>query len=209
MTDIEKLSIALKSDFFGIEKNNNFGWGNQSLNILDCVISLNRRYKSFVEPRIYEFSRNHPEIIELSSLISLINQYQSCYDFVKQELNYNDSARSETLYGVIHYFFQIQAEFNGDNEFVRLQQWAQSVEPNNYLQVNVKGFGLAGYQYMRMLFGAQTTKPDVHIRNYVSEAIGKKVNDTTALDLLEKAALLAGLPIREVDGAIWESRARK
>jgi len=209
MTDIEKLSIALKSDFFDIEKNNNFGWGNQSLNILDCVISLNRRYKSFVEPRIYEFSRNHTEIIELSSLISLINQYQSCYDFVKQELNYNDPARSETLFGVINYFFQIQDKYNGDTEFNRLQQWADSVVPENYLSVNVKGFGLAGYQYMRMLFGAQTTKPDVHIRNYVSEAIGKKVNDTTALDLLEKAALLAGLPIREVDGAIWELRARK
>jgi hypothetical protein len=110
---------------------------------------------------------------------------------------------------VINYFFQIQAEYDSDTEFNRLQQWARSVVPENYLSVNVKGFGLAGYQYMRMLFGAQTTKPDVHIRNYVSEAIGKKVNDTTALDLLEKAAFLAGLPIREVDGAIWESRARK
>ena len=29
--------------------------------------------------------------------------------------------------------------------------------------VGVRGFGLAGFQYMRMLFGAQTAKPDIHI----------------------------------------------
>jgi hypothetical protein len=59
-----------------------------------------------------------------------------------------------------------------------------------------------------MLFGAQTTKPDVHIRNFVSEVIGRKVNDQLALALLEQAAANANLPLREVDGAIWRERAR-
>jgi hypothetical protein len=66
-----------------------------------------------------------------------------------------------------------------------------------------------GFQHLRMLFGAQTTKPDVHIRNFVSEVIGRKVNDYTALALLEQASAQTNLPLHEVDGAIWSERGRK
>jgi hypothetical protein len=73
----------------------------------------------------------------------------------------------------------------------------------------VPGFGLGGFQYLRMLFGAQTTKPDVHIIRFVSEAIGRKIADIKALYLLERAAKQAGLPIRELDITIWETGARR
>jgi len=59
-----------------------------------------------------------------------------------------------------------------------------------------------------MLFGVQTTKPDVHIIRFVSEVLGKKVNDVTALSLLERAAKQTGLPLREVDNIIWLARSK-
>ena len=89
-----------------------------------------------------------------------------------------------------------------------MENWAEWTRPGDYLAVGVKGFGLAGFQYLRMLFGAQTTKPDIHIMRFVAEHIGRPVTDIQALYLLEKAARLAGLPLRELDAAIWESRAR-
>lgn len=59
-----------------------------------------------------------------------------------------------------------------------------------------------------MLFGAQTTKPDVHIVRFVSEIVGRKVSDVQALYLLERAAVRTGLPVRDLDVAIWEASAR-
>jgi hypothetical protein len=60
--------------------------------------------------------------------------------------------------------------------------------PGDYLSVAARGFGLAGFQYLRMLFGAQTTKPDIHIIRFVSTIIGRKVTDVQALYLLERTA---------------------
>jgi hypothetical protein len=59
-----------------------------------------------------------------------------------------------------------------------------------------------------MLFGVQTTKPDKHITDFVSEEIGRRVSQEEALYLFEQAAKQAGLPIRQADNAIWEQRSK-
>ena len=90
-----------------------------------------------------------------------------------------------------------------------LHTWAISVKPHDVAVVGVRGFGLAGYQYLRMLFGAQTTKPDVHVKRFVSQALGRKVGAKDALALLEQASAQAGLPLRAVDGVIWQEQSQK
>jgi len=76
------------------------------------------------------------------------------------------------------------------------------------LRDGIYGFGLSGFQYLRMLFGADTTKPDRHIRSFVEKCIGAQVSDWRALQLMEHAAKRVGRSLREVDHAIWESYAR-
>jgi hypothetical protein len=51
-----------------------------------------------------------------------------------------------------------------------------SVRPGDSYFLGIKGFKLSGFQYLRMLFGAQTTKPDVHIVKFISEIVGRKVH---------------------------------
>ena len=65
-----------------------------------------------------------------------------------------------------------------------------------------------GFQYLRMLFGANTCKPDLRIRQWVGEALGRKVSDIVALKLMEGAALEAGVLLRDADTTIWEMKAR-
>lgn len=101
-----------------------------------------------------------------------------------------------------------QCDYDGHSEADRLRQWALAASPGDYILVGVKGFGLSGFQYLRMLSGAQTSKPDVHIRRFVSKVIGRRVSDHVALALLERAAKRAGLPLRAVDGAMWEQHLR-
>jgi len=68
----------------------------------------------------------------------------------------------------------------------------------------VHGFGLAGFQYLRMLFGAQTAKPDIHIRRFVADAVRHRVSDAEALTLLEAAAREEGLRLADLDYSIWQ-----
>jgi len=59
-----------------------------------------------------------------------------------------------------------------------------------------------------MLFGAQTAKPDVHVRRFVSEAVGCTVGNAKALILLEIAAKRLGWSLLALDNEIWELRAQ-
>lgn len=209
MNDIEKLAKVLSQKFGKVKLRKDYGWSYPALNVLDCVLSLNRGYYTFVVPRIETFSENRPQVTELRDLYRLIKKYPNPLAFSIKELQYNHRERAITLLGVVRYLLKVQRRYRRKTERARLHAWALSAKPADLNDVGVTGFGLAGFQYMRMLFGAQTTKPDIHIKRFVSEVVGRSVNDFAALTLLEQAARRKGLLIREVDGAIWRSRARK
>lgn len=183
-------------------------WGMPPLDVLDCVLSLNRRYDRFCLPRVQSFSDRHPEIDSLQGLLSLIRSYPSLREFSIRELNYDDGPRAETLVGVLNYLLTAQKSITGDSEAERLLQWAESVKPQDYLSIGVRGFALAGFQYLRMLFGAQTAKPDVHIIRFVSRAVGNEIGDAAALSLLEEACAVLEWPLLDFDQEVWEKGAQ-
>lgn len=208
MTEVEKVAEVLSARYEHVRANATAVWPCSAQRVVDCVLSLNRPYNSFVKPRVEAFGSRHPEIGSLSALSGLVARYESPHAFSAKELDYNDRRRAETLVGVLAYLLDAIVDHPGVTEDDKLQHWATWCRPGDYLTVGVPGFGLAGFQYLRMLFGAQTAKPDVHIVNFVSEIVGRKVTPVQALNILERAAKLSGLPLREVDAAIWNERAR-
>lgn len=209
--DLDKLTDALatlQAQTGGFKDRPNFGWGCPSLNVLDCVLSLHTRYDAVVLPRIRNFEAKFPDVRDLAGLQEQMSRYGTPLEFFQRELNFNGARKSEMLRGVISYLLTVQNTCEGATEYDRLAGWAQSVKPQEAYQVGVPGFGLAGFQYLRMLFGAQTTKPDVHVRRFVADAVRRPVTDWEALALLDQAAARAELPLREVDGAIWARAAR-
>ena len=209
MNEVEQLVDVLRQQFLSISPPPDAVWARSpAVKVIDCVLSLNRHYDRMVLPRVQHFTRNHPEIQTLSQLHALMARYASPLAFSITELDYYHQRRAETLLGVIDYLLEVQHEHEGCTETERLERWAVWARPGDYLAIGVPGFGLAGFQYLRMLFGAQTTKPDVHIIRFVSDAVHRKVTDVQALYLLERAAKCSGLPIRELDIAIWEASAR-
>ena len=192
----------------GLPVGKSTNWGVPPLNVLDCVLSLNRHYDSFCLPRVQNFKKRHPEIESLQALLSIIRSYQSPLEFSIQELDYRDEARAKTLVGVLNYLVAEQRSIMGDSESDRLLQWADSVKPQDYVSVGVRGFGLAGFQYLRVLLGAQAAKPDVHIQRFVSDAVGSEVADTEVLSLLEEACAVLKWPLTDLDYAVWEKLAR-
>lgn len=184
------------------------GWSAPALDVLDCVLSLNRHYDKFCLPRVEKFRKTHAEITTLASLLELIESYPTPLDFSEKELGYHDEQRAATLAGVVKSLLQAQKAFNHSEETSRLKAWAQSVKPGDYEKFGVRGFGLSGFQYLRMLFGVQTIKPDVHIRRFVSDAVGRPVGDEDALALMEVAGKHLEWPLSRLDYAIWDRGAR-
>lgn len=211
VNDIDRVATAI-SRKYGHRKKDSFDYGwsmTSALCTMDCVLSLNRRYDAFVYPRIVSFKEKNPQTQTLEHLRDLMGDFQSPGDFMQSELNYNDIARARVLSEVIDYLLYEQTEYTGDNEFQRLTKWAGAVRPGDAFFTGIKGFGLAGFQYLRMHFGAQTAKPDVHIQNFISDIVGRRVNDVTSLVILERAAKKSGLSLRTVDSEIWIERARR
>jgi hypothetical protein len=209
MTEQQKLISKLQDLFpVGPPAERILGWGNPPLDVLNCVLSLHRPYYSFCYPRVEKFSNRHRDVQSLQALLSLIQLYQSPLEFSTRELDYRDEARAEILVGVLNYLLAAQLSFEGDSVEERLRKWAESSKPQDYALVGVSGFALSGFQYLRMLLGAQATKPDVYIRRFVSAAVGYKVSDVKAQSLLEEACGTLKWPLSDLDYTVRETLAR-
>lgn len=209
MTDVEAVIETLRTGFPSPPPRETVGWGgNPVLNVLDCVLSLNRHYDRVVLPRVKRFAEKHSGVETLQALQDLMRPYPSPFEFSAAELDYKDSRRADTLRGVVNYLLDIERDFPGSSELQRLKAWAAWARPGDFAFSGVRGFGLAGFQYLRLLFGANTAKPDVWICRFVSKCVGRPVSAAEALFLLERAAKRANFRLRDIDAAIWSESAR-
>ena len=207
--EVAQLVDVLQKLGSNIAPSQDAAWTNPvAVKIIDCVLSLNRPYDRFVVPRLELFKTKHPQIITAAQLAEAMAAYSDANAFVEQELNYKHVERAVILDKVVQFVCQITSTHAGEDEELILQQWAKSAPPDGYKSLKIRGFAIAGFQYLRMLFGASTTKPDVHIIGFVTECIGRKVNEIESLRLLEEASARAGVSLLDVDTTIWELRAR-
>ena len=172
---------------------------------LDATLSINRKYYTFVVPRITYFQNKYPNILKLDELVELINtvgvqNFSECW-------NYNHPERVRILHDLCNRLIEISNLYEGDNELISLRKWANDTRVLDYDKFGVKGIGFATYQYIRMLLGANTVKPDVHIKNKISEIVGRKVNDKYAVQLFESACGDLKLNIADVEHYIWNENA--
>ena len=174
-----------------------------AVRVIDCVLSLNRPYKTFVVPRLNAFMGNHPEIRQVTELADLMASYPTPHAFVQQELNYNHEDRARILHEVVLFLCSIIQQTSTIPEEEALKQWAVQAQSQTN-RLSIRGFGVAGFQYLCMLFGADTTKPDIYIIRFVSKLLNRNVSDLEARDLLKAACERVGVSVRAVDKLIWE-----
>lgn len=172
--------------------------------VIDCVLSLNRDYNKIVVPRLNRFERNCPLVRTVTELQATIAQFPGPEAFMSQTLHYDHPDRANTLSGVVNWLVPIAGEGLEQEQLPRLTQWAVEARPSNYRDVHVRGFGLAGFQYLRMLFGACTIKPDVYVLRFVRRQLGR-CSPENSIALLEALARSVGLCARHLDLTIWEA----
>ncbi len=85
-----------------------------------------------------------------------------------------------------------------------LRAWARRTTFEEDFRGQVKGLGIAVYHALLMRLGVDTVKPDVHVLRFVSDAIGRKVNEAEAIAALHDAAAAVGISAARLDWSIWE-----
>jgi hypothetical protein len=209
-SDHDRLVSAFRELSPSIQTSADPAWSREpALRVIDCVLSLNRNYDRVVVPRLDSFARERPLVKSVSDLDLEIGKYRSPDDFVREALNYNHRERADILAKVTKWLVGIGRSQSPARQLVNLETWARSASFDSDQAPRIRGFGLAGFQYLRMLFGANTTKPDIRICCWVAKKIGRSVTPGAALvALLESAATEAGVSLRDADTTIWEMLSR-
>jgi hypothetical protein len=204
--DVERLAFNIRTINLLAPKSRDRAWVRcPAIKVIDCVMSLNRDYDHFVVPKLDKFEQNYPEVRTVHELKKLMQSFPSVKDFVATSLGIKDPRRAATLEGVVAWMCGVGGQGTPEEQCARLHNWALTANPADYSYLGIPGFGLAGFQYMRMLFGANTTKPDKSIRRFVEQATKRKASNIFALKMLEHAAQRADVDLRNVDSKIFQS----
>lgn len=205
--DLNKLKKFISKVEIKSDNNNNLGtYQNAVLICLDAVLSINRQYYRFVVPRISYFQENYSDIDSLEKLLRVLEN-EKIIGFSKY-WNYKHDERTKTLYNLTKKMIVIADNYKYLNELEALKTWAKEVTPVDYKAFNVPGIGLATFQYIRMMLGAKTVKPDVHIKRIVSHVLNKKINDINTITLFEKACNELKLNTAAVEHSLWLTKAK-
>lgn len=111
---------------------------------------------------------------------------------------YHHWRRAQELRGLVAYFRERNV-----TDLAALKAWAVVSTSDDFVG-HIKGLGTAVYHGLVMRLGVETVKPDVHILRFVSDAIGRPVNELEAVESLEEVAERLDLSPRVLDWSIWE-----
>lgn len=175
-----------------------------AIKVIDSVISQALNYKTTVYPRLVGFKKNHPDVKSVRQLADLMASYQTPLEFLTAEVDLGHRRKAGAIDGLVKYFCGLIEASPTVPEEETLKQWAITTEPENHKKLNIKGVGIATVQYLRMLFGADTSKPDVHIMNFIHDTIDEELSEDECILLIEGVASYLEVSERDVDGAIWD-----
>ena len=179
-----------------------------AVKVLNSVLSLGMNYRTVVKPKLDAFQENNPNVIQVSDLANLIAHYPTPIDFLVQEfVGYKHKPRNimkaNAIDTVTNYLCSVVSESPEVSEEVAIGQWAITVKPEGYYRLGIKGFKIAGFQWLRMLFGADTVKPDRHIVNFLSDTLNQPISPLESVELIEKTSAHSEVSARDIDRIIW------
>ena len=174
-----------------------------AVKVIHSVISQGLNYRTTVYPRLVDFKKNRPDVKSVRQLADLMTSYTTPLEFLTEEVNLKNKLKAGAIDGLVKYLCGLIEASPTVPEEETLKQWAIHVEPDSYKELNIKGVWIATFQWLRMLFGADTSKPDVHIMNFINDTIDQKLSESECVLLIEGVALHLEVSERDVDGAIW------
>jgi hypothetical protein len=177
---------------------NEYEYNNPVLTLIDAVLSINRKYDSFVIPRI--------ELVRQSGINSfdqLDNELSKGNEYFMQLWNYKHPERVDLLRRLLKYYQEFKSNNNIKNDLDVIKEWGKQSSVEQFKEWNVKGIAFTTYQYLRMLCGSDTVKPDVHVLRIIENGLGRRVSPKDTVLMIENISKEIKCKARDLDHAIW------
>jgi len=168
----------------------------------DAILSVRRNYKVVVRPIINRIQNHKLHEKSLEQLVQFIDEHGS--QRLMDLWEYQDKERVVRLRSLSQKFMGLKAKLNAGDDLETLRLWANGAVPEDSKTFRIKGVGIATFQYLRILSGVDTVKPDVHLHQAVMDAIGSRCSDFDLIRLIEATARRMEVPARKFDYAVWE-----
>lgn len=175
--------------------------------VMDAVGSASGlNYADIVKPNVEQFCDEFIETGRVASFTDMVTLEDNA-DF-EEEFTIG---RPELAYKIPQALLdQTQQE---TDDLTILQEWAESATPESYRcdpVGDIKGIGLATFQYLRMIAGANTAKPDIQVKRFIEtlerEHPELEVNAGGPLERLHSVQWLAdqtSYSMVEIDQIAW------
>ena len=179
-------------------------------NVIDTVLDFQMHSKVVVASREH-FYRNHI-IRSHKGLLSIVSKFPNTkagnLRLAQHLWGYNHWTRANFLRELL-----LQLDRRGIRNQTALKKWFTCAD----FERDVKGkfktkkhsIGIALFHWLQLRLGVDTVKPDVHIRNFVSQTIGRQVSSIDAVTGLVAAAKKLRRKAYRLDAAIWHYQREK
>ena len=190
----ENPDLIAKANALGQKYQNQRG-----LMIVDCVASRQRRYDSYVVPKLIPLYVSKAEDLSIQSLAKKAPSWMPLRD-----------GEARTMKQVAQVLLKYGENSSVTDENKLCTKWASDELAHNEI-LEIKGIGPALLQYLRMLSGANTLKVDVRIIEELRK-LALPVEWFTSDGLLKLCADLAreaGCTMVELDQVLWHTNSTR
>ena len=174
-----------------------------AVKVIHSVISQALNYETTVYPRLVGFKKNRPDVKSVRQLADLMASYTTPLEFLTEEVDLKNRVKAGAIDGIVKYLCGLIEASPAVPEEETLKQWAIEAEPDDYKKLGIKGVKIATFQWLRILFGSDTSKPDVHVMNFIHDTIDQELSKNDCILLIEGVASYLDVSERTVDAAIW------
>lgn len=159
--------------------------------LADAVLQPGLDYRSVVEPRVQRLAREYPSASSITGLVEILD---------RQEVKLVLGIANVRKCGVFRSLTNLLRN-DGVESTVELRAWLERVDTRSKL-LAIHGVGPKTASYLKVLVGLPAIAIDVHLRRAAEEA-GVHRTDEDLERLYTEAASRSGIPLTELDGALW------
>lgn len=209
MSDIDRVVRSLVANLYEPPDPGPPSWSSPVLSVLDCLLSLDRRKEGWVDQTLQRLQEPDLLYSSLGSVRSFVTGFSSPVEFFLTDLGDKEAKRAALLVPLLDALIDAGRDFPGQTEGDRLKAWAGAASPAEFSFGPFRGLGLRGFQNLRVHLGANTVVPTKEIVAFVGRAIGRELEATEAVHLLERAAWRLRYDLRGIPDDFWRGRIGK
>jgi hypothetical protein len=178
-----------------------YSYTNPILIILDVLLSKNRNYDVIKKNNLDYFEKNYGKIINsLQQVVDLVDE--NGLKALGTLINSTYESRIEEIYNTCKAFLEFKYEKGVMDDLEAMKIWANNAKKGDFIW-NIKGIGPAVFQYLQMLLGIDTVKPDVHIMNFLYKVTERKFKEFESIKGFKEIAEYMGIRVADLDYSVW------